>query len=233
MFVHSIRLANKAIFPIFAWQQSNNQVGVGVSGTGFFINKDGYFVTAAHVFDAKSKDLTFKYWGKLPEEVINPAIEIEEVARDDANDIFIGKVSGLTPTRYLRLAKWNTKVGQPVCISGYPLAQISYAPATGFQLGAVRRYFQPSFVLDHAKVNSDSNGKIRLHDGFFVRDVGLFGMSGGPIFDEKGFAMGMQGSVSTRESTNGSQNIVVHNAAAVRSNLIIALLSQHNIPYSK
>ncbi|MHB8870974.1 MAG: S1 family peptidase [Candidatus Doudnabacteria bacterium] len=232
MFVKAISHVSKATFPIFSWVQIQNQVTVGVSGTGFFINSSGYFVTAAHLFDTVKPNLTFRYWGNLPEQVTNPAVEIAEVAKDDANDIYIGRVPGVTGNKFLKLADWLPKIGKSVCISGYPLAEIT-ANQAGFDLHNVRRYFQPSFVLDMAKVQNKANGKVRIHDGFLVRDVGLFGMSGGPIFDINGVVLGVQGSVSTRTSTNGQDNITVHNAAAIRSNLIVHLLKTNNVKYNR
>jgi len=39
MFVKSIKIAQSAMFPVFRWDQlAQNQVRVGVAGTGFFIN---------------------------------------------------------------------------------------------------------------------------------------------------------------------------------------------------
>ena len=80
--------------------------------------------------------------------------------------------------------------------------------------------------------NSDNGaGKIRKHDGFLVRDVGLFGMSGGPVFDTRGVVVGMQGSVTPpRVSTHSSgRSISVENALAIRSNLILDLLKLQKI----
>ena len=60
-----------------------------------------------------------------------------------------------------------------------------------------------------------------MHDGFLVRDFGLYGMSGGPVFDTSATVVGIQGSVTdVRKSTNGTQTIDVQNAAAIRSERI-------------
>ena len=231
MFVKSIKIAQGAMFPIFRWDQlSAQQVRVGVAGTGFFINSQGHFVSVAHVFDNANQDTKFFYAGKLPENLQNPRLKITEVCRDDNSDIYVGKVD-LKRSDYFRLSKNIPDIGRSVCVSGYPLAQISTNQQGGLEVGGVRRYFQPTFVLDKAVINIDNGqGRIRKHDGFLVRDVGLFGMSGGPVFDPSGVVVGMQGSVTQpRISSNGDRTISVENALAIRSNLILDLLKQNNI----
>ena len=231
MFVRSIKIAQKAMFPIFRWDQlSPQQVRVGVAGTGFFINSRGYFVSVAHVFDGANQDTKFLYIGKLPENLQNPRLEITEVCRNDDADIYIGKVELKTP-EYFRLSKNTPNIGRSVCVSGYPLAQIGTNPQGGLEVGGVRRYFQPTFVLDKGVSNSNNGqGRTRKHDGFLVRDVGLFGMSGGPVFDTSGVVVGMQGSVTQpRASSNGGRTISVENALAIRSGLILDLLKQNKI----
>ena len=232
MFVKSIKIAKGAMFPIFRWDQvKTNQARVGVAGTGFFINSRGYFVSVTHVFDNPTTDTKFLYIGRIPDEIQNPRLEIKEICRNDNLDIYLGKVDVKTP-KYFYLAKNIPDIGRSVCVSGYPLAQIAPNQQGGLDVGQVRRYFQPTFVLDKGVANSDSGaGKTRKHDGFLVRDVGLFGMSGGLVFDTHGVVVGMQGSVTPpRVSTHSSgRTISVENALAIRSDLILDLLKQQKI----
>lgn len=231
MYVKSIKIAQGAMFPIFRWDQlSAQQAHVGVVGTGFFINSKGSFVSVAHIFDNVGTDTKFFYLGRLPENLQNPRLEIMEICRDDEKDIYVGQINIKTPG-YFYLSKNIPDIGKSVCVSGYPLAQITNNQRGGLEVGGVRRYFQPTFVLDKAVINSDNGqGRIRKHDGFLVRDIGLFGMSGGPVFDPSGVAMGMQGSITQpRTSSNGQRTISVENALAIRSNLILETLQQNNI----
>lgn len=210
---------------------SPQQANVGVVGTGFFLNSKGYFVSVAHIFDSSNQNTKFLYIGRLPENLHKPRLEITEMCRDDELDIYVGRID-LKTQNYFYLSKTIPDIGRSICVSGYPLAQISTNSQGGLELGGVRRYFQPTFVLDKGIANSDNGqGKIRKHDGFLVRDAGLFGMSGGPVFDTKGIVVGMQGSVTQpRVSKNLSgRTISVENALAIRSNLILDLLKKSKI----
>ena len=171
--------------------------------------------------------------GRLPDNLQNPPLEISEICRDDDADIYIGRVNLRTPG-YFYLSKVIPSIGKSVCVSGYPLAQITRNQQGGLELGGVRRYFQPTFVLDKAVMNiSSGQNRIRKHDGFLVRDVGLFGMSGGPVFDTKGVVIGMQGSVTQpRVSKNAQRTISVENALAIRSSLIVQLLKSKKIRFN-
>lgn len=235
MFVKAIKKAKGSMFPIFSWKQEGATATVGVSGTGFFINPDGYFISVAHIFDNPDPHTKYYYMGLLPDLVQNPFQEITEITRDDSQDIFVGKIN-ITNNDYFNLANQLPLEGKSVCIAGYPLASISFSDSGILQLGGVRRYFQPSFVLDIAKLNSDNGqGIIREHDGFLVRDAGLFGMSGGPVFDRLGKVLGIQGSVtSPRDSISASgRKISVENALVIKSPLIIKVLKNNKIQFNK
>lgn len=230
MFVKAIKIAQESMFPIFRWETSGQQANVAVVGTGFFINRKGYFISVAHIFDSGNKNTEFLYFGKLPEHLQQPRLEIKEIVKDDEYDIFVGKIDIDTP-KYFYLGKKIPDIGKSVCVSGYPLA-ILFSDRGTLQLGGVRRYFQPSFVLDKILVNSKGdNGKIRIHDGFLVRDVGLFGMSGGPVFDVNGIVVGMQGSVTQPRISKSSsgRTISVENAVVIRSGRIRDFLKARNI----
>ena len=231
MFVQAIKKIEKTMFPIFFVEEvAPGQTKLGISGTGFFINSEGVFVSVAHIFDSTAGNKKYVFYGFLPDNVVNPYVEIQELCRDDEHDIFIGKVETKTPD-FLEISDKMPEIGKTICIAGYPLAEITLNHTGGFELSGVRRYYQPSFVLDYTSVNIDNGkGVIRTHNGFLVRDFGLYGMSGGPVFDVNAKIYGIQGSVTRpRISTNGTDSISVQNAVAIKTDLILGLLEANKI----
>jgi hypothetical protein len=231
--VKAVREIKQGMFPIFVHVTNGLQVSIGALGSGFFVNNGGVFVTTAHLFDVANAQTQFVYYGRLPDNLQNPFLQIEEIARDDNQDILIGRVN-LANTSFLRFSSEPIEEGKTVCIAGYPLAQIAANPQGGVELGGVRRYFQPSFVLDLGNGQSvNPQGLVRTHTGFVIRDFGLYGMSGGPVVDADGLVVGMQGSVSDpRVSSNGTQSISVQNALAIDNNRILELLVENNIAHT-
>lgn len=232
--VKAVGKISKAMFPIFKQIIDGQQITIGVAGTGYFINQQGIFVTTAHIFDENNSLINYGYYGMLPDSLHDQFLEIQEIVRDDENDIFIGKVKNINKTQYISFSSNNPEIGMTICISGYPLAQIVNNEHGGIEFGGVRRYFQPSFILDiaNSKVSSPS-GLVRNHKGFLLRDFGLYGMSGGPVVDVDGMIVGMQGSVtSPRISTNGIDSISVQNALAIDGQLIKQLLMNNKIDFN-
>ncbi|OGJ61279.1 hypothetical protein A3D88_01195 [Candidatus Peribacteria bacterium RIFCSPHIGHO2_02_FULL_52_16] len=230
MFVNAIKIAKNAVFPIFRAEHQGARTQWAVTGAGFFISPDGHFASVAHIFDNAAPNTQFLYLGQVPDQVQNPSLPITEIVRDDSHDIYIGKVE-TKPSEYFSLSQDDPQIGRSVCIAGYPLAALTNNSAGGLEVGGVRRYIQPSFILDFAQSNSSNgSGVIREHRGFLVRDVGLFGMSGGPVFDVNGLVIGMQASVTPpRLSQGAGRTISVENALAIGSRYIFDLATANNI----
>ena len=233
MFSNACSIVSQAMFPIFKFSQgAANQITLDISTTGFFTSSEGHFVTVAHVSDGLAANEKLVYLGLLPDSVSSAPIDITEIARDDTADILVGKID-LKNTKYLSLSKKPASVGKTICIAGYPLPVIALNAQGGFDFSGMRRYYQPSFVLDSIKMNL-TKPKPRTHDGYLIRDVGLYGMSGGPVFDTNGTVIGMQSSVTDpRESVNGAQKILVQNAVAIKSLLILELMKAKGIQVGK
>jgi hypothetical protein len=214
MFVAAIKRVENALFPIFRRVVRDPTTEWAVVGSGFFIDNKGVFASVAHIFDDAPAGADFVYLGRLPKDLHNTPLVITELARDDSRDVFIGKVD-LKPTGMMPLTPGMPDVGRSVCLMGHPLAILQANTAGGLEVGGVRAYPQPSFVLDHVMAASEKN---RVHDGFLVRDIGLPGMSGCPVFDTSGWALGMQAAVLSRQCvTAAGRKLVVDNALVIRA----------------
>ncbi len=230
MFVKAAKRIAESTFPIFLAQQiSPSTFNYSVAGTGFFVRPDGYFISVAHVF-SKSPDCKYEFRGRTPHEVVGPFV-ITEIARDDDQDLFIGHIA-FTNKHYMKVSAILPNIGQSVCIAGYPLTIMALQDNVLY-LGGVRRYLQPSFVLDHGSWRSKlTDTTFATHEGFSVRDFGLYGMSGGPVVDIRGSVVGIQGSVSDpRTSTNGKDSITVQNGIAINTQAYLTLAASVPITF--
>lgn len=232
MFANAVARVVKGMFPIFAFTDiAPGQTKVDVLGTGFFINSNGDFASVAHLFDGHGPNSLFRYLGRLPEELVAPPLTIAEVCRDDQRDVYVGHVN-VSHGDFLALRDDLVETGRSVAISGYPLAQLSLNVMGGVELGGVRRYFQPTFVLDQVTGTATGpTGIVRTHPGYLARDVGLFGMSGGPVFDVNGVVVGIQAAVTARRVSKNAdgREISVENAIVIGSPVVTNVLANHTV----
>ena len=127
MYQEAINVVRGSIFPVFYQVRRDNGTQIGVSGTGFFITDEGHFITAYHVITDVPTGARLLYCGNVPDTPLNRPVEIEEVWSDAGRDIFVGRVTE-GPLPVLRLAPRGPQPGKSVCLSGYPLAQLSQNP---------------------------------------------------------------------------------------------------------
>lgn len=229
MFVEAIKAAKRSMFPIFRQEDlGNGTTNTAFAGTGFFINNQGVFATVAHVFDTSGPNVKFVYLGNLPDSLDGRGA-IDVIAMDDQNDIAIGKIASIKSSDPVVFGEGVLEEGKSLCACGYPLAIIELNASGGLEVGGVRRYFQPTFILDKREIKNVTP-KNRTHRGFLLRDAGLFGMSGGPVFGVDGKLYGMQGSVVTRISDSGTgKKITVENAFSIDSALVVDLARNNKI----
>lgn len=194
MYQSAIEKIKKSIFPIFFVSTNDENMQIGVGGTGFFIDTKGHFLTALHVLTEAPTNSIFQYRGNIPDHIVNPPEVITEIYRDAVRDIFLGKLN-IANTTPVDILLDRPKAGKSICLCGYPLAQISQNPNGSINVNAVRQYWQPTYIIDAVTVTD--NGKNYI--GFMTQDISLNGMSGGPVFDTDGIVHGIDTAFMHRE----------------------------------
>jgi S1-C subfamily serine protease len=221
MFANAVAKLTASIFPVFFAHEHNDGPILSVSGTGFFVDDSGLFVTADHIMNCAPAGSTYYYYGNLPDHLSRPAVEIERVASDPGRDLYLGRI-GRDYRGAAELSEDMVRPGDSVCLSGYPMAEVSTNAGGGF-IGNVRRYWQPTFVIDRTQAVVEA----RVYDGYLVGHPCFSGMSGGPVFDMEGKVRGMAVATLTRtEPELNGDPIVVRNGIVVDVEHIRAFLEQ-------
>jgi S1-C subfamily serine protease len=190
MYADAVARISESIFPIFYIQHEDNLVGV--CGTGFFVGQGGLFVTSDHVMASPPPGSTVYFYGRTPDEVCEPAVELEHVWSDASQDLYLGRVAQ-DDLRPAELSDEPVRPGDSVCLSGYPFTDLEISPQGGL-VGSVRRYWQPTFVVDESQVVLQG----RTYAGYIVEHSCYPGMSGAPVFDMEGKVRGLVGANLTR-----------------------------------
>jgi S1-C subfamily serine protease len=222
MFADAVAKLAPSIFPVFyAYEHADGPV-IGVSGTGFFVDDDGLFVTADHIMNCAPADAGYYYFGNLPDELVQPPLEIERVASDPGRDLYLGRVQR-DQLRSVEFSAEAVRPGDSVCLSGYPLAEVSTDAGGGF-VADVRRYWQPTFVIDATQAVVGD----RAYDGYIVGHPCFSGMSGGPVFDVEGKVRGMAAATVTRtEPQPEGDPTVVKNGIVLERDHIQAFIERN------
>lgn len=212
MYQNAFEKIKKSIFPIFYHSIQGSTWQIGVSGTGFFIDDKGHFITAHHVTTDIPANSTLFYFGNVPEKIV-PPIKIIEVFSDSIRDIFLGKID-VNESTPVDISFDKPKIGKSVCLCGYPLASLFQNPDGTINVSNVRQYWQPTFIID--AITADNNG--RTHVGFMTQDTSLQGMSGGPVFDINGIVYGIDVATLTRNISQKNRTpIEVHNGVVTEN----------------
>jgi S1-C subfamily serine protease len=190
VFADAVARIAESIFPILYIQHDDGLAGV--CGTGCFVGEGGLFLTSDHVMASPPPGSTTYFYGKAPDEVCDPAVELEHVWSDPSQDLYLGRVA----RDYLHAAEISdepVRPGDAVCLSGYPLTDVKIGPQGGL-VANIRRHWQPTFVVDEMEVVIQG----RTYSGYIVEHPCYPGMSGAPVFDLAGRVRGVVGANLTR-----------------------------------
>lgn len=143
-------------------KQPNSQPQVQSSGTGFFVDTDGYMVTACHVVEEAKSIVVITSYGRFYAEV---------VAKDENNDIAILKVQGTGFSSLNIASSSEVKTGDKVFTVGFPNidvqgTEVKYTEGSISSLSGINndfRYFQISVPVQPGNSGGplmDSNGNV-------------------------------------------------------------------------
>ena len=166
--VLSKQLSRIGKFPedIFRWEQqcensksSTKDSDIASSGSGFFINNKGYFITNNHVVDGCTQSkITFK----------EESIDAELIATDQNLDLALLRAK-IKPKGFLNLSNDPPEKLQKIYVAGYPF---------GKGLSDDLKFTQG--IISAVKGYADNSNQIQI-------DAAInSGNSGGPIVDEDG-----------------------------------------------
>lgn len=165
-----------------------SQIGQKVQvsgGTGFFVSRDGFFLTNKHVV----ADTEAEYSIVTND---NKKLSAEVLARDPIYDIAILKIDG-DDFSFVPLAdSGDIKVGQTVIAIGNTLGEFQNTVSTGIVSG-----------LNRSVVAYDSEGRFERLDMLIQTDAAISsGNSGGPLLNLRGEVVGINTAVA-----EGGENV--------------------------
>lgn len=139
------------------------------SGTGFIISEEGYIVTNYHVVSGANKYVVTLY--------DNSSYDATLVGYEDSNDLAILKIDAKRKIRSVVYGgSSELEVGDPVYVIGNPLGDLTYTLTDGI-VSALNRLIATDdmTVINMFQTNAAINS----------------GNSGGPVFDEHGYVVGI------------------------------------------
>ena len=160
----------------FTLPDLNNENNVS-SGSGFFINKNGYFITNNHVIeDCRSRSqITFK----------NKDIEVDLIAKDPNLDLAVLKAN-VSPDNFLKFSSDRPEKLQKIIVAGYPF---------GKGLSDDLKFTQG--IISSLKGFEDNSNELQIDAAINP------GNSGGPIVDEKSNLVAVAVSGLSKEVAEG------------------------------
>ena len=176
------------------------------SGSGFFVNKNGYLVSNYHVVEMCQYVLAV-----MDGDLLN----VKVVASDITNDLIVGKVEELSNNNFLALSSDGAFLGDNVIAAGFPLA---------------------GTLSDNLKVTrgivSSMSGLNNNYSEYQIDAAVQSGNSGGPLIDASGNVVGVVVSQLNKYAILQEREIIPENVNfAVKSQNVGVFLSANNIDF--
>ena len=176
------------------------------SGSGFFVNKNGYLVSNYHVVEMCQYILAV-----MDGDLLN----VKVVASDITNDLIVGKVEELSNNNFLALSSDGAFLGDNVIAAGFPLA---------------------GTLSDNLKVTrgivSSMSGLNNNYSEYQIDAAVQSGNSGGPLIDASGNVVGVVVSQLNKYAILQEKEIIPENVNfAVKSQNVGVFLSANNIDF--
>ena len=151
------------------------------SGTGFIVTSSGYIVTNYHVVEDGTSYMVMTY--------DSVEYDAELIGYDESNDIAVLKIEADTELSTVTIGESSSlSVGDSLYIIGNPLGDLIYTLTTGV-VSALDRL-----------ITGDDGTVINM----FQTDAAVnSGNSGGPVFDENGYVVGIVTAKYSSESIEG------------------------------
>ena len=176
------------------------------SGSGFFVNNNGYLVSNYHVVEMCQYVLAVRD-GDL--------LNVKVVASDITNDLIVGKVEELSNNGFLALSSDGAFLGDNVIAAGFPLA---------------------GTLSDNLKVTrgivSSMSGLNNNYSEYQIDAAVQSGNSGGPLIDASGNVVGVVVSQLNKYAILQEKGRIPENVNfAVKSQNVGVFLSANNIDF--
>lgn len=152
--------------------------GSAASGSGFFVNREGWVMTNAHVVEGCSR---IEVAGHGP---------VADVVLDHIEDLAALRVAGAAPAGPLAFRAGRPRLAEPVHAVGYPLADI----------------LSPAVRVTSGSVNALS-GFGRRENLVQISAPVQPGNSGGPVIDGAGQVIGVLTATLAQEAYEWAQNV--------------------------
>jgi len=177
------------------------------TGSGFFINNQGYIVTNSHVVDGSS-DIMIKFQNSkefFKAELIHSSSDFDKIP---TNDIAVLRTQNVPKFLSVEIKTGDPQQGENVVALGFP--------------GATNTFQDPNGLI---KSNLTKGVVSSFNDDFIFTDAAINpGNSGGPLFNQEGDVIGIN---SRKIALEDVDNVGI----AIRTEYLVKVLKKLGVDY--